>query len=85
MWQIKFSQQAIKDFKKFSQNIQQLINNKLKFYSVQTEVLKWARPLVNLPPATHRFRVSKYRIYFYLENQTIFIQKIRLRGQDYKR
>lgn len=84
MIKINFSNQAKKDFKKLDKSLQSFINEKLKFYSRNSNILSWSKPLKNLTPATHRFRVRKYRIYFYLLKNTIFIERIILRGQAYK-
>jgi mRNA-degrading endonuclease RelE of RelBE toxin-antitoxin system len=43
--------------------------------------LDFAKPLTNLPPLTHRFRIGKYRVSFYIEDDTIFIERVELRGQ----
>ena len=85
MFNIKFSKQAQKDFRKLPQDIQNFINGKLKFYAKQNNLLDWAKPLINIPPATHRFRIRKYRVYFYIFKNTIFIERIKLRGQAYKK
>ncbi|MEA3463898.1 MAG: hypothetical protein U9R14_02385 [Patescibacteria group bacterium] len=42
------------------------------------------KPLADLPPATHRFRVGKYRISFYIKQKTIFVEQIKIRGQAYR-
>jgi len=84
MHQINFSPKAQKDLKKISKDIQVFILEKLKFYAKQNDPIKWSKSLVNLPPSTHRFQVRKYRVYFYLENNSIFIEEIKLRGQAYR-
>ncbi|MCK5320335.1 hypothetical protein KAJ61_03025 [Candidatus Parcubacteria bacterium] len=85
MFNINFAKQAQKDFNKLAYDIQHFINDKLKFYASQDNPLKSAKPLINIPPATHRFRVSKYRIYFYISKNIIFVERIKLRGQAYKK
>lgn len=47
--------------------------------------MHFAKPLVNLPPSTHRFRVGTYRVSFYLANHILFIERVELRGQAYRR
>ncbi len=84
MYNIIFSNQAKKDFKKLSKELQIFINEKLKFYSKQINPLIWSKPLKNIPPSTNRSRVRKYRIYFYTSQNTIFIERIMLRGQSYR-
>jgi mRNA-degrading endonuclease RelE of RelBE toxin-antitoxin system len=44
-----------------------------------------AKPLIDLPPSTHRFRIGMYRVSFYLEGDTIFVERIEPRGQAYRR
>ncbi|MCK4553581.1 hypothetical protein KAU19_01295 [Candidatus Parcubacteria bacterium] len=85
MFNINFSKQAQKDFNKLPCDIRNFINDKLKFYINQANPLKWAKPLINIPPSTHRFHVRKYRIYFYISKNTIFIERIKLRGQAYRK
>ncbi|MBA3046785.1 hypothetical protein KKC83_00350 [Patescibacteria group bacterium] len=85
MFNINFAKQAQKDFNKLPRDIQCFINGKLTFYANQSNPLKWAKPLVNIPPSTHRFHIRKYRAYFYISKNTIFIERIKLRGQAYKR
>jgi len=45
----------------------------------------FAKPLVNLPPATHRFRVGKYRICFYLRGSSLVIDAVDTREDVYRR
>jgi len=63
---IEFTSSGERDFKKFSIHLQKRIIEKIELYIESGNTLSFARPLINLPPATHRFRVGKYRICFYL-------------------
>jgi len=85
MYQIRFTPRGEREFRKLSKFVQKFIKNKLHFYASQDDPLKFARPLVNLPPATHRFRVRKYRASFFIKEKTIFIEEISIRGKAYRR
>lgn len=43
------------------------------------------RQLVDSDIATHRLRVGDWRILYYIENETIWIEKIAPRGEVYRR
>ncbi|PIS13913.1 hypothetical protein COT65_01580 [Candidatus Shapirobacteria bacterium CG09_land_8_20_14_0_10_47_13] len=85
MYQIKFTPRGERAFRKLPQFIQKLIKNKLFFYASQEDPLKFAKPLINLPPSTHRFRIGKYRASFFVKEKTIFIEEISIRGKAYRR
>jgi mRNA interferase RelE/StbE len=83
MFEIKFTPHAQKELEKLSKDIQKRIIKKLTFFASQKDPLAFAKPLVSLPPMTHRFRVGDYRIAFYIVNQTIYIERIRHRRDVY--
>jgi mRNA-degrading endonuclease RelE of RelBE toxin-antitoxin system len=83
MKKIVFSVTAEKDLKKISSIDAQRIVKKLQFFSEQKQVLSFAKPLVNLPPATHRFRVGSYRIAFMLKGGSVHIIRISHRKDVY--
>ncbi|MBU4338484.1 type II toxin-antitoxin system RelE/ParE family toxin [Patescibacteria group bacterium] len=84
MFEIKFSPQSQRELKKFPRLIQQRILKKLISNAKLSNPLVRAKSLTNLPPTTHRFRVGKYRISFYINQKTIFIEQIKIRGQAYQ-
>ncbi|MFH1392234.1 MAG: hypothetical protein ABIG90_00935 [bacterium] len=84
MYLIQFTQHGKKDFQALDSHLKKRITQKLNFYAKQKNPLEFARLLINLPPATHRYRVGKYRIYFFIENQAIFVEKIEIRGRAYR-
>ncbi len=84
MLAIKFTPKGEQDFKRLSPSIQKRIGKKLVSNASLPNPLVRARPLVNLPPATHRFRVGKYRVSFYIENCTIFVERVQLRSRAYQ-
>ena len=83
MFDVKFTPSGKKDLEKLSKDIQLRIVKKIKFFASQKHPLNFAKPLVNLPPSTHRFRVGNYRIAFYLAGETIYIEKIGHRKEVY--
>ena len=83
MYNIVLTNNGEKDLKKLTQEIQKRIIKKLKFFSSQEDPFAFSKPLVDLPPTTHRFRVGDYRIAFYLLGKTIFVEKIRHRREVY--
>ena len=85
MFIIKFTPKGEQDFKKFTPDNQKRISNKLISNASLTNPLVRAKPLINLPPATHRFRIGKYRVSFYIEAHTIFVERIELRAEAYRR
>lgn len=85
MFSIKFTPRGEQDFKKLSPQNQRRINQKLISNASLPNPLVRAKPLINLPPATHRFRIGKYRVSFYIEGHTIFVERIELRSEAYRR
>ena len=81
---IEFTLKGRRDFEKLPKEIQKFIYKKLLFYSSQADPLTFSKPLINLPPSTHRFRIRKYRAYFFISDKTIFIERIKIRGQAYR-
>ena len=84
MFEIQFSPRSQKEFKKFPFLIQQRIQKKLISNAKLSNPLIRAKPLINLSPATHRFRVGKHRISFHIKRKTIFIERIEIRGRAYR-
>lgn len=85
MYQIKFTPRGEHNFRKLPHFIQKFIKNKLLFYAAQDNPLNFAKPLINLPPSTHRFRIGKYRASFFTKEKIIFIEEISIRGKAYRR
>ena len=82
---IKFTPRSEREFKTLVKHIQRRIREKLRDNAILTDPLVRAKPLVNLPPSTHRFRIGKYRVSFYIEDKTIFVERIEIRGSAYRR
>ena len=84
MYSIKFTRRGEKDFKKLASKIRRRINKKLIYYTSLKSPLIPARPLVHLPPATHRYRIGKYRLSFFIKGKTIYIERIEIRNKAYR-
>ncbi|OGL78243.1 hypothetical protein A3J43_03250 [Candidatus Uhrbacteria bacterium RIFCSPHIGHO2_12_FULL_54_23] len=51
-------------WRNFSQDAATRIERKLSFFSTTPDPLLFAETLVDLPPATHRFRIGDWRVNF---------------------
>ena len=83
MFEITFTPFAKKDLQRLSPEIQKRIIKKLKFFSSQKNPLLFSKPLVNIPPSTHRFRVGDYRVTFYIKGKVMHIQRMNHRREIY--
>lgn len=84
MYSIKFTPRGERELHSLPKDIQIRILKKLRNNANLQNPLIRAKPLVNLPPSTHRFRIGKYRVSFFVEEQTIFVERVGLRGQAYR-
>ena len=84
MHDIKFTPRGERELKSFPKNIQKRVQKKLRDNAHLPNPLVRAKPLTNLPPATHRYRIGKYRVSFYIKHKTLFVERIELRGQAYR-
>ena len=84
MYSIKFTPRGERELRSLSKDIQLRILKKLRDNASLEAPLIRAKPLVNLPPSTHRFRIGKYRVSFFIEEQIIYIERVELRGQAYR-
>lgn len=73
MYKIKFTSRGKKALNKLDKNTQFRIIKKIQYFISQPDPLSASKPLVNLPPATHRFRFGDYRMAFYVEKDIIYI------------
>ncbi len=85
MYRIVLTPRGQRDLMALPKGVQQRVHRKLQWFTSQAQPLHFVKPLVNLPPATHRFRIGTYRVWFYLVEHTIFIERVELRGQAYRR
>lgn len=84
MQQIAFTPRGERELAALSKDVQRRIDRKLRWLALQSQPLHFAKPLVNLPPSTHRFRIGIYRVSFYLAGHTIFVERVESRGQAYR-
>jgi len=85
MYQIVFTPRGERDLLAMPRDIQQRIHHKLQWLVAQEQPLRFAKPLVNLPPSTHRFRIGNYRVSFFITGHTISVERVELRGEAYRR
>lgn len=83
MFDINFTPRGTKEFRKIDREWQDRLFKKLKYFANQEDPIKFSKSLTNLLPATHRFRVGDYRIAFYIEQNTIFVDRIGRRKEVY--
>ena len=83
--EIVFTPRGERELAALPKVVQQRIDRKLQWLAAQDNPPHRAKPLVNLPPATHRFRVGIYRVSFYVAGHTIFVERVEVRGQAYRR
>jgi mRNA-degrading endonuclease RelE of RelBE toxin-antitoxin system len=83
--QIEFTSCGEREFKKLPRQLQKRIIEKIELYIHSGNPMFFAKPLINIPPATHRFRVGKYRICFYLQSSSIVIDGVDSREDAYRR
>ena len=75
---------AQRSLKKIPLNIAVKIRRKIRHFLSVDNPMVFAKPLINLPPATHRFRVGKYRVKFFQRKGVFYITGIDLRKRVYK-
>ena len=83
MYRIEFTAKGKQALSKLDKTTQLRIIKKLQYFISQPNPLAASKPLVNLPPATHRFRFGDYRIAFYIEKDRIYIDRIGHRKEVY--
>jgi mRNA-degrading endonuclease RelE of RelBE toxin-antitoxin system len=85
MYAIQFTPRGERDLRGLPREIQKRIDKKLRDNAGLENPLIRAEPLINLPPSTHRFRIGKYRVSFYLHGDSIFVERIAIRDRAYSR
>ncbi|MEK7136753.1 MAG: hypothetical protein AAB853_00550 [Patescibacteria group bacterium] len=84
-YQFVLTRKAERDLQKLGSRLRLLIEKKLRQFLSAENPLVFAEPLVNLPPATHRFRVGKIRITFFCQAHVFTITSIEPRDKVYRR
>lgn len=76
---------AERDLEKLDPEIQRRVRKKLAQFFDAKDPMAFAKPLTDLPPATHRFRVWKLRATFFRKDGIFYIAEIKFRDQVYRR
>ena len=63
-WKIFFKPVALDELRKLPNNIQKRIAEKLRFFALSVDILKFAKKLRDRVYGEYRFRVGDYRIIF---------------------
>ncbi len=87
-FQAVYTKNALKSLKKMPKALSKRIVDKVKFYRVQEDPLKFAERLTDPRFGEYRFRVGNYRIFFDVDrkkNLTIlFILDVKHRKESYR-
>lgn len=76
--------QARRDLKRIPAKLEFKIREKIKHYLSTPNPMAFAKPLINLPPATYRFRFGNIRIKFFRKENIFYITAINFRGKVYR-
>ena len=84
MHKVVYSPRAQKDLRSLSSTLQKRILQKIQENASLDDPLVRAKLLLDLPPSTHRFRIGKYRVSFFIEDKVLYVQRIQLRDRAYR-
>ena len=85
-YRVEFAPNAHRQFRRLPTDIQKRMIQKMDYYLRSGQnPLGFAKPLINLPPATHRFRIGKYRACFFVQAREIIITAIDTREDIYRK
>ncbi len=82
MFEILFTNRALKDLRNFDNNIRKRIIKKIG--ELNNEPVKKSRKLINKKIGQYRFRIGVYRVIFDIEDNNIIILRIGNRKEIYK-
>ena len=82
MFEILFTNRALKDLRNFDNNIRKRIIEKIG--ELNNEPVKKSRKLINKKIGQYRFRIGVYRVIFDIEDNNIIILRIGNRKEIYK-
>ncbi len=82
MFEILFTNRALKDLRNFDNNIRKRIIKKIG--ELNNESVKKSRKLINKKIGQYRFRIGVYRVIFDIEDNNIIILRIGNRKEIYK-
>jgi mRNA interferase RelE/StbE len=80
---IFYVHKAAKQLRDLPRLIQKRIIEKMRFYAKQDNPLKFAEHLTDYKEGEFRFRVGDYRIIFDVDEDTIYVLKIKKRDKAY--
>ena len=81
----ELTDQAKRELEKIDPEIQRRVRKKLAHFFSAKNPMVFAKPLTDLPPATHRFRVWKLRAKFFRSGDIFYITSIEFRDKVYRR
>lgn len=84
MFVFEFKRKAVKEVEKLPPRIRKRILEKLKFYSLQENPLRFAEKLKDQRFGEYRFRIGDYRALFDLKSRKIIILKVGHRRDIYR-
>lgn len=84
MFKFEFKTKAARELEKLPSQVRKRILEKLKFYSLQENPLKFAEKLKDYRFGEYRFRIGDYRVIFDVKNHRIIILKVGHRRDIYK-
>ena len=73
------------ELQKLEPQLQKRIAQKLRYFFEAENPMKFAKPLTDMYPATHRFRIWKLRVKFFRKEGTFYITHIEFRDKVYRR
>ena len=76
---------AERDLGNLDSEIQRRVRKKLAQFFEAKDPMVFAKPLTDLPPATHRFRIWKLRATFFRRDDIFYIAEIEFRDKVYRR
>ena len=84
MFVFEFKKKAVEEIETLPSQIRRRILEKLKFYSLQENPLRFADKLKDYRFGNYRFRIGDYRVLFDVEDKKIIILKVGHRSDVYK-
>ena len=81
--EIFYTRKAAEAFEKLPRQVQKRIVDKMRFYAVQKDPLKFAERLTDYREGGFRFRIGDYRLAFDVKGGAIYVLKIGKRDAMY--
>ena len=82
MYNVVFTQRAVKDLENIDEQMRNRIAVKLREYAKEPQ--RYARKLINSKIGTYRFRIGDYRVVFDIDRENIAILRVGHRKSIYK-